>query len=110
MKTPRRGNNQRMTDIGKLEGITPDQARILEQNNIRTIEQLWICVGNGESEIDRIGTLIGDKSRLMDLLTMEGLRESRSLGDSWIANHWLDLTFISTLIVVTVLIVRAIRA
>lgn len=99
-----------MTEIRKLKGITVCEAGILELHKIRTVEQLWICVGNGESEIDRIGTLIGDKNRLINLLTDEGLRQSRSLGDSWIARHWLDVTLIFTLTVLTVFIVGAIRA
>jgi hypothetical protein len=99
-----------MTPISKLKGITPDEAQRLASKGIDTIEQLWICVGKGETEIDRISALIGDRIRLMELLTEEGLRKSGSLGDSWIARHWLDLTLLFALIIVIVLIVRAVRA
>ena len=99
-----------MTPIRKLEGITPDEAQRLASAGIGSVEQLWICVGKGESEIDRISALIGDRTRLMELLTKEGLRKSSNLGDSWIARHWLDLTLVFALIIVIVLVVRAARA
>jgi len=99
-----------MIPINKLEGITSDEAQRLASEDIDTIEQLWICVGKGESEIDRISALIGGRIRLVELLTKEGLRKSSNLGDSWIARHWLDLTLIFALIIVIVLIVRAARA
>lgn len=99
-----------MTPIAELKGIKPDEARLLKSNGVGTIEQLWICVANGESELDRLGDVMGSRSRLITLLTAEGLRESRTLGDSWIARRWLDLTLALVLILMTLLIIRARRA
>lgn len=98
-----------MIPIPKLKGITPDEAQLLASKGIDSVEQLWICVGKGEAEIERIGTLIGDKKRLLELLTEDGLRQSSSLGESQIVRHWLDIAFIFALIVLTLLVVRAAR-
>ena len=99
-----------MTPIIKLKGITSDEAQVLAGKGIDSVEQLWICVGKGEAEVERIGTLMGDKRRLIELLTEDALRQSASGGDSRIVRHWLDLVLIIALIVLTLLIVRASRA
>lgn len=103
-------NRMPMTPITKLKGITSDEAQLLASKGIDSVEQLWICVGKGEAEIERIGTLIGDKKRLVELLTEDGLRQSSSTGNSLIARHWLDFVVIITFIVLTLLIVRMARA
>lgn len=100
-------NRMPMTPITKLKGITSDEAQLLASKGIDSVEQLWICVGKGEAEIERIGTLIGDKKRLLELLTEDGLRQSRN---SLIVRHWLDFVVIITFIVLTLLIVRMARA
>lgn len=93
-----------MTPIHKLKGITSRERSLLEKSQILTVEQLWIAVGKDETEIDRLGNVIGSRSRLLELLTTDGLRQTSTLGDSWLARHWLDLLLGLVLIVMIFLL------
>jgi|SRR6185503_1248412 hypothetical protein len=99
-----------MIPINKLKGISPDEAQLLASKGIDSVEQLWISVGKGEAEIERIATVFGEKKRLIELLTEDGLDQSSTIGDSRIARYWLDLVIIIALIVLTLLIMRAASA
>lgn len=99
-----------MTPIHKLKGITTRERLLLEKNDILTVEQLWTAVGKDESEIERVGNLLGSKSRLLELLTADGLRQTRTLGDSWIGRHWLDLVLGLVLLMIIILLMVRVAA
>ena len=81
-----------MADIRKLKGISKSESELFRKCGINTVEDLWLSIDEGKGGPAGLATKSHiEKSRLIDLLVAEGMREPGRFGASWLKSHWLDI-------------------
>jgi len=85
-----------MANIRRLKGIDRAEVDRLRGAGIQTIEQLWVRISpeqdNGFTDLANKARI--DQSRLIELLSTEGLRRTGKPGARWLKKHWLDVVLI----------------
>src|SRR5688572_10738990 len=82
-------------DIAALQGITTVEADMLRHGGVTTVDDLWIAIArddNFSGGIDVLAEQFGvPRDRLVELLTLQALREARTSRESWRERHWRKL-------------------
>jgi len=89
-----------MADIRKLKGISKSERDLFRACGINTVEDLWLSIDEGKGGVAGLATRSRiEKSRLIELLVAEGMRQPGRFGSSWLKNHWLDIFVIAVMLI-----------
>jgi hypothetical protein len=97
------------TDLFKLP-LTYEEAEKLCGSGIETLDSLWSYIGyEYDRGIDSLADETGiHKSRLIELLSTQAVREARVVGSSWISRHWFDVIIVLVILIVVILTIRVV--
>jgi hypothetical protein len=85
-----------VASMERLAGLIKDEITALANTDIRTVTDLWEWVGRDpDLGIDLLSKECGlTKERLIEILKLQGLLETRHRGGSWISRNWLELVLL----------------